>query len=66
MKTNELKQLIRTMVRECVHEMLAERYIEHSINEMAGTKQRLQENIEVPEYEPPRKKKKPVNSRRAG
>ncbi len=28
------------MVRECVHELLAEKYIERSINEMAGTKKR--------------------------
>ena len=37
MKSKELKILIRSMVRECVHELLAEKYIEKSMNEMAGT-----------------------------
>ena len=65
MKTTELKHLIRTMVRECVHEMLAEKYIERSIMEVVGTKKKsaLQETV-MPEAQPkPQKQKAPTVTR---
>jgi hypothetical protein len=53
MKSTELRKLIRSMVRECVNELLAEKYIEHSIHEISGTKKKptLQETV-MPETVP--------------
>jgi hypothetical protein len=54
--------MIRAMVRECVHEMLAERFIEQTIHEVAGTKKQkpMRESV-VERSEPtPTKRKKPL------
>lgn len=63
MKTTELKKVIRSMVRECVHELLAEKYIERSINEMASTKKKLRESVAYAEPVKPKKKPAPTLTR---
>jgi len=49
MKTKELKHIIKAMVRECINEVLAEKFIEHTIKESIKTKPSpIQEQAPVP------------------